>query len=88
MPFRCPAKALDTRDVCGFPVLPRHIHYKLQVWKKPGWPLGSEPQGTCVQLETGSFRKVWFLPEGAFKDGKVEAHVLDDDFKVLERLLQ
>lgn len=41
-----------------------------------------------MQLETGSSRKVWFLPEGAFKDGKVEAHVLDDDFKVLERLLR
>lgn len=88
MPFRCPAKALDTRDVCGFPGLLRHIHYTLQVWKKPGWPLGSEPQGIFVQLETGSSKKVLFLPEGALKDGKVEAHVLDDDFKVLERLLR
>ncbi len=60
----------------------------MQVWKKPGWPLGSNPQGVFVQLETLGSRKVCFLPKGAFKDGKVEAHVLDNDFRVLERLLR
>lgn len=60
----------------------------LQVWKKAGWPLGDSPKGTFVQLDTPESRKLWFIPEGAVKDGRVEAHVLSEDFRVLERLLR
>lgn len=41
-----------------------------------------------MQLETRQSRKVFYLPEGAMQDGRVEAHILSDDFRVLERMLR
>ena len=63
--------------------------YTMQVWKKAGWPLGGGvSKGTFVQLETPKSRSLWFLAEGALKDGRLEARVLSDDFMVMERLLR
>ncbi len=61
----------------------------MQVWKKAGWPLsGGVSKGTFVQLETPKSRSLWFLAEGALKHGRLETHVLSDDFLVMERLLR
>ena len=61
----------------------------MQVWKKAGWPLsGGVSKGTFVQLETPKSRSLWFLAEGALKHGRLEAHVLSDDYLVMERLLR
>ena len=60
----------------------------MQVWKKAGWNLEASPRGTFVQLDTVQMRKVWYLPEGAMKDGRVQANCLSNDFRIMERLLR
>ncbi len=60
----------------------------MQVWKKAAWKLEANPKGTFVQLDTAQSRKVWYLPEGAMKDGRVQANVLSEDFALIERLLR
>ena len=60
----------------------------MQVWKKSSWTLEASPKGTFVQLETRQSTKVFYLPEGAMQDGRVEAHILSDDLRVLERMLR
>ena len=60
----------------------------MQVWKKAGWNLETSPKGTFVQLDTAQTSKVWYLPEGAMKDGRVQANCLSEDFGVMERLLR
>lgn len=60
----------------------------MQVWKKAGWMLEPSPKGTFVQLDTVQTSKVWYLPEGAMSDGRVQAHCLSGDFRVVERLLR
>ena len=60
----------------------------MQVWKKTGWNLEASPRGIFVQLDTVQSRKVWYLPEGAMKDGRVQANTLSEDFSVMERLLR
>ena len=52
-----------------------------QVWKKRGWPLGSQ-DGCFVQLEARGLRRVWFVRAGA------EAVGLAEDFKLIEALFR